>query len=90
MLLGFYINSGEQRVQHGNKLILALVRFAVEVDEDDIYQATVWIWFYIVMALIDDMRVQGIGDDGVFLVRRAIHTNPDAVDLLHIVVLFFV
>ena len=48
---------------------MALVRFAVEVDEDDIYQATVWIWFYIVMALIDDMRIQGIGDDGVFLVR---------------------
>lgn len=39
------------------------------MDEDDIYQAAVWIWFYIVMALIDNMWVQGIGYDGVFLVR---------------------
>ena len=36
------------------------------------------------------MGLKGIINYGVFLVLRAVHANPDAVDLFHIVVLFFV
>ena len=36
------------------------------------------------------MGLKGIIDDWVLLVLRAVHANPDAVDLFHIVVLFFV
>ena len=36
------------------------------------------------------MGLKGIIDNGVLLVLRAVHANPDAVDLFHIVVLFFV
>ena len=36
------------------------------------------------------MGLKGIIDYGVFLVLRAVHANPDAVDLFHIVVLLLV
>ena len=70
--------------------MVALVRLAAEMDEGDIHQVTVFIWLQLVIALIDDMGLKGIINYGVFLVLRAVHANPDAVDLFHIVVLFFV
>ena len=69
---------------------MAVVRFAAEMDEGDIHQVTVFIWLQLVIALIYDMWLKGIINYGVLLVLRAIHANPDAVDLFHIVVLFFV
>ena len=36
------------------------------------------------------MWLKGIIDYGVFLVLRAVHANPDAVDLLYVVVLLLV
>ena len=66
---------------------MALVRLATEVDEGDIHQIAVWVWLQFVIALVDDMGLKGIIDDGVLLVLRAVHANPDAVDLLDIVIL---
>ena len=70
--------------------MVALVRLAAEMDEGDIHQVTVFIWLQLVIALIDDMGLKGIINYGVFLVLRAVHANPDAVDLFHIVVLLLV
>ena len=56
-----------------------------------IHQITVFIWLQLVIALIDDMWLKGIINDGVLLVLRAIHANTDAVvDLLYVVVLLLV
>ena len=90
LFLGFCIHPGEQGVQHGNEPVMALIRLAAEMDEGDIHQIAVWVWLQFVIALIDDMRLKGIIDNGVLLVLRAVHANPDAVDLLHVIVLFLV
>ena len=43
LFLGFSIHLGEQCVQHGNELVVALVRPAAEMDEGDVYQVTVFV-----------------------------------------------
>lgn len=87
LFLGFNIHLGQQNIQHGNKLVVAAVRLATEVYEGDIHQIAVWVWLQFVIALVDDMGLKGIIDDGVLLVLRAVHANTDAVDLLDIVIL---
>ena len=42
--LGFSIHLGEQGVQHGNELVMALVRLAAEMDEGNVHQVAVWSW----------------------------------------------
>ena len=44
LFLGFSIHLGEQDIQHGNELVVALVRLAAEMDEGDVYQVAVWSW----------------------------------------------
>ena len=90
LFLGLCIKFGKQDIQHGNELVVALVRLAAEMDEGDIHQVTVFIWLQLVIALIYDMWLKGIINDGVLLVLRAVHANPDAVDLLYVVVLLLV
>ena len=41
--LGFSIHLGKQGVQHGNELVMALVRLAAGVDEGDVHQVTVFV-----------------------------------------------
>ena len=90
LFLGFSIHLGKQGVQHGNEPVVALIRLAAEVDEGDIHQIAVWVWLQFVIALVDDMGLKGIIDDGVLFVLRAVHANPDAVDFLDVVVLLLV
>ena len=43
LFLGFCIHPGKQGVQHGNELVVALVRLAAEMDEGDIHQVAVFV-----------------------------------------------
>ena len=43
LFLDFCIHLGEQCVQHGNKLVVALIRLAAEMDKGNVHQVTVWI-----------------------------------------------
>ena len=43
LFLGFCIHPGKQDIQHGNELVVALVRLAAEVDEGDVHQVTVFV-----------------------------------------------
>ena len=37
LFLGLCIKSGKQDIQHGNELVVAMIRLAAEVDEGDIH-----------------------------------------------------
>ena len=43
LFLGFCIHPGKQAIQHGNKLVVALVRLAAEMDKGDVHQVAVFI-----------------------------------------------
>ena len=55
LFLGFSIHLGKQGVQHGNELVVALVRLAAEVDEGDTHHGVFFAGIQLVVDFIDNM-----------------------------------
>ena len=55
LFLGFSIHPGKQGVQHGNELVVALIRLAAEVDEGDIHHGVFFAGIQLVVDFIYNM-----------------------------------